>query len=152
MKRTYLAVLVVVFLLATACWSFAATKGTAAEAKAMVKKAVTYLKENGKEKTFAAVTDKNAMFVDRDLYVTIYDFNGVCVAHAFNSKMVGKNLLDMRDSDGKLFVQERVDMAKKKPSFWVDYKYTNPVTKKIEPKSMYHEVAGDLIVGVGIYK
>ncbi len=151
MKKMLAVVIGLVFLIPLIA-SAAEKPGTAKEAQQMVKKAVTYLKENGKEKTFVAIMDKNGSFVDRDLYIAIYDFNGVCMAHGFNPKMVGKNFIEMRDSDGKSFVKERVEMAKKKTSFWIDYKYTNPTTKKIEPKSMYHEVVGDLIIGCGIYK
>ena len=46
---------------------------------------------------------------------------------------------DAQDVDGKLFVKERVEMAAKQASFWQDYKFVNPVTKKVEPKEMYCE-------------
>jgi cytochrome c len=43
-------------------------------------------------------------------------------------------------------------MAKTKPSFWQDYKFTNPESKKIEPKSMYCEKLDETVVCGGIYK
>jgi signal transduction histidine kinase len=129
---------------------YAAEKpGTKQEAEQMVKKAIAYIKQNSKEKAFAAITGKK--FTDRDLYVVVYDFNGKCLAHGFNPGMVGQDLIAMRDSDGKPFVKERVEMAKKKSSFWLDYKYTNPTTRRIAPKSMYCEVFEDLIIGCGVY-
>ena len=67
-------------------------------------------------------------------------------------KLVGENLIDMLDIDGKPYVKERVELAKSKGSFWQDYKYTNPATKKIEPKSMYCEKLDDMAVCAGIYK
>jgi signal transduction histidine kinase len=66
--------------------------------------------------------------------------------------MIGKNLIELKDVDGKPFVQERIDMAKASPTFWQDYKFTNPVTKKIEPKSMYCERLEDTVVCGGVYK
>jgi signal transduction histidine kinase len=66
--------------------------------------------------------------------------------------MIGKELIDMRDTDGKYFVKERVEIAKGKGSGWQDYKFMNPVSKKIEPKSMYLQRYEDVIVGCGIYK
>lgn len=129
-------------------------KGTADEAVAMVKKAAAYLKANGKEKAFADFADKNnAQFHDRDLYIFVYDFNGIAVAHGNNPKMVGKNLLEMKDNDGVYIIKGFVDVAKSKGKGWVDYKWPNPVTKAIEQKSAYVEkVDGDLIIGSGIYK
>jgi len=54
--------------------------------------------------------------------------------------------------DGKLFVKERVELARTKGTFWQDYKFTNPVTKKIEPKAMYCEKLDDAVVCGGVYK
>lgn len=66
--------------------------------------------------------------------------------------MIGKNLIDLKDIDGKAFVRERVEMGKKNASFWQDYKFTNPENKKIEPKSMYCERLNESVVCGGIYK
>jgi signal transduction histidine kinase len=129
-----------------------ASNATAAEATAMVKKGVVFIKANGKEKGYAAVSDKQGAFVDRDLYLVVYGLDGVVRAHGANEKMIGKNLIELKDVDGKAFVKERVELGQSKPSFWQDYKFTNPVTKKIEPKSMYCERLDDAVVCGGIYK
>ena len=113
---------------------------------------VAALKKNGREKTFAEITKKDGAFQDRDLYLVVYGMDGVVHAHGANEKMVGKNLIDLKDVDGKAFVKERVEMAKTKPSFWQDYKFTNPENKKIEPKTMYCERLEDTVVCGGIYK
>lgn len=125
---------------------------TSAEATAMVKKGVAFIKANGKEKGFAEITSKSGQFTDRDLYLVVYGLDGVVHAHGANEKMVGKNLIDLKDVDGKAFVKERVELAQSKGTFWQDYKFTNPVTKKIEPKSMYCEKLNDAVVCGGIYK
>jgi cytochrome c len=125
---------------------------TAAEATAMVKKGVAFIKANGKEKGVAEINAKGGQFTDRDLYLVVYGLDGVVHAHGANEKMVGKNLIDLKDVDGKPFVKERVELAQSKGTFWQDYKFTNPVTKKIEPKSMYCEKLNDAVVCGGIYK
>ena len=132
--------------------SIAAEKGTAEEAQKMVQKTIEYMKAHGKEKTIAAVNAKG-QFVDRDLYVVIYDMNGKAVAHAGNTKMVGKDLIENKDVDGKYFVKERIEIAKTKGKGWQDYKFINPAKDNvIEQKSMYIEKFNDLIIGCGIYK
>ena len=143
--------------LAAVCIPFAAqaqTKATAAEATAMVKKGVTTLKTAGKDKdkVYAEVTAKDAKWADRDLYLVVYGIDGVVRAHGANAKMVGNNMIDMMDIDGKPYIKERIDLAKTKGTFWQDYKFTNPTTKKIEPKSMYCEKLDDSVVCAGIYK
>ncbi len=122
------------------------------EATAMVRKGVQYLKASGKDKGYAEITNKQGQFVDRDLYLVVYGLDGVVRAHGANEKMVGKNLIDLKDVDGKPFVKERVELGQKQASFWQDYKFTNPVTKKIEPKQMYCERLDDTVVCGGVYK
>ena len=132
--------------------AFAADKVTAKEAEAMVKKGVAFINAQGKDKALAEMNNNKGQFIDRDLYLTVYTFDGTNVAHGVNAKMVGKNLLDLKDIDGKAYVRERLELARTKGSFWQDYKFVNPVSKKIEPKAMYCERAGELIVCGGIYK
>jgi cytochrome c len=122
------------------------------EASAMVKKGVAFIKANGVEKGYAAITDKKGQFTDRDLYLVVYGLDGKCLAHGANEKQVGKDLIDMKDIDGKPFVKERVDLARAKGTFWQDYKFTNPTTRKIEPKQMYCEKLNETVVCGGVYK
>ena len=129
-----------------------ASNATADEASAMVKKGIAFIKAQGAEKGYSEVTSKTGQFRDRDLYLVVYGLDGVVRAHGANEKMVGKNLIDLKDVDGKPFVKERVELAKAKGSFWQDYKFTNPVSKKIEPKSMYCEKLDETVVCGGIYK
>ncbi|MBC7995500.1 MAG: cache domain-containing protein [Rhizobacter sp.] len=125
---------------------------TAAEATAMVKKGVTFIKTSGKDKGYAEISNKAGQFNDRDLYLTVYGLDGTVRAHGANEKMIGKNLIELKDVDGKAFVKERMELAQSKGTFWQDYKFTNPVSKKIEPKSMYCEKLDDAVVCGGIYK
>ncbi len=142
-------------VLAAVVASTAFAKGefaTADEAQAMVKKGVAFIKANGKGKGYAEITNKKGQFVDRDLYLVVYGLDGVVHAHGANEKMVGKNLIDLKDVDGKEFVRERAELGKSKPSFWQDYKFTDPLSKKVEPKRMYCERLEDTVVCGGIYK
>jgi signal transduction histidine kinase len=129
-------------------------QGTAAEATAMVDKAIAHIKKVGREKAFADINNKHGPFTDRDLYVVVYDLKGKVLAHGANEKMIGKDLIDLRDNDGKYFVKERVEMMSKGPDAkgWQDYKFMNPVSRQIEPKSMYLRRFEDVMVGCGIYK
>jgi cytochrome c len=127
-------------------------RGTSAEAEALVKKAVAYLKANGKDKAFAEFNDTKGKFVVGDLYVFVYDLNGKCVSHGSNAKMIGKDLIGLKDADGKSFVEERVQIAKSKGSGWQNYKWNNPTTSKIEDKTAYIQKIDDLIIGCGAYK
>jgi len=132
----------------------AAERGSAEEASALVKKAVAYIKANGKEKAFAAINDPKGQFADRDLYIFVYDMKGtnLAIGNGNAAKMNGKNMLDMRDADGKYIIKGFIDLLSTKGSGWFDYKWPNPVSKNVEAKSSYVEKVDDLIVGSGIYK
>jgi cytochrome c len=130
----------------------AADQGTAPEAEAMVKKAVAYIKANGPEKSYEEFTNGKS-FKDRDLYIIVYDLNGKNLAQGANPKLVGKDLIGLKDPDGKPLIQMFVDLAKTKGKGWVEgYKFLNPVSQKIEGKAMYLERVGETLVGCGIYK
>lgn len=122
------------------------------QAVAMVKKGVAYIKTNGTQKGYAEITSKAGQFRYQDLYLVVYGLDGVVHAHGANEKMVGRNLIELKDVDGKAFVKERVEMGKSKPSFWQDLKFTNPENKKVEPKSMYCERLEETVVCGGILK
>lgn len=131
--------------------AIAADRANKAEAEAMVKKAVAHLKAKG-EAAYADFTAPSKAFVDRDLYVVVYGLDGKCLAHGQNAKQVGKDLINLKDPDGKLFVKERVELASSKGSFWQDYKFTDPLTKSIMPKQMYCEKVDKVAVCGGVYK
>lgn len=138
------------FLLATS--AVAAEHGSAAEAEAMVKKAVAFIKANGADKAYDEFTNGKA-FKDRDLYVIVYDLSGKNLAQGANPKLVGKDLIGLKDPSGRLIIKEFVDVAKEKGKGWVEgYKFLNPVSQKLEEKAMYLERVGDTLVGCGIYK
>lgn len=125
---------------------------TRAEAVAMVKKGVAFIKTQGADKGYAEIGNRKGAFVDRDLYLVVYGLDGKCLAHGANDKQVGRDLIELTDIDGKYFVKERVAMVKAKADgAWQEYKFTNPVNKRIEPKQMYCERLGETAVCGGVY-
>jgi signal transduction histidine kinase len=149
--KTFAAVLLV---LATAAFHAVAddsSRATPDEAKAMVKKAVAHFKKVGQEKAMPDFCKIDGAFVDRDLYVTVIALDGLEIAH-INPKTVGKNVMDLRDPDGKYFIKERFDAAKTASSGWQEFKFFNPVTRKVEAKTAYWERVGDLVFSSGAYK
>jgi len=152
MMRT-LAAIAAVAMLTFACSASATENGTKDEAVAMVKRVEAMFAKDGPAATFKAVSDKSvAEFHDRDLYPFVYDMNGNCVAHGARPALIGKNLIDLKDQDGKYLIREMVAIANGAGSGWVDYKWPNPLTNKIEDKTSYVEKMGDFFVGVGVYR
>lgn len=150
MKRVLVITFAVCFVLGLAFASGA--MASQKEAKALVEKAAAYVKANGKDAALKEFSKANGQFDKGDLYVFAYDMSATIVAHPKNPKLIGKNLMDVPDTDGKLFRKEIVETAKSKGSGWVDYKYLNPETKKVEAKTTYVLKVGDLVLCCGTYK
>jgi cytochrome c len=147
-----LVVFVMVGLFTAASFGFAFAASSADQAKAMVEKAAALVKANGKEKAVKEFNDPKGQFVKGELYIFAYEMNGVVIANPNNLKTVGMNLMEMPDVDGKLFRKEGIELAKKNGSGWVDYKYKNPQSGKVEQKTSLFRKAEDIVVGCGIYK
>jgi cytochrome c len=150
--KSCFAALLVVGAVTFSTTGHAADRATAAEAETMVRKSVDFAKANGTEKALAEISNPTGPFRDRDLYVTVYDMSGKCIAHGANAKLIGKDLIDTEDSDGKPFVKERMQLAKAGKPFWHDYKFSDPLTKKIEPKATYCIPVDGTVYCGGIYK
>jgi len=126
-------------------------RASTAEAQAMLKKAVAYYKANGRDKALKEFMRKDSAFIDRDLYITAYDFQGNSLAH-INPRFVGKNMIDLRDESGKYHIKERIELAKSKGSGYQELAGRfNPVTHKAESKRMYFERVDDLVLACGAY-
>ena len=150
MKRLF-AFVVALLLAASGAFAQGESRGTVAEAEAMVKKSIVFYKKHGREKALAEFNKNPGPFVDRDIYVTVYNFKAETLAH-INPKMVGKNMMDLRDADGKYHIRERLEAAEKGTSGWQDITFFNPVTKKVEPKRIYWEKYDNLVFAAGAYR
>lgn len=151
MRKLFAAFIGAVFL-ASFSAALASDRGTPPEAKALAEKAAAHLKEVGKEQAFADFNDPKGKFVDRDLYIFVEDMTATNLAHGANKALIGKSLYDLKDADGKLLGRNFVEVAKTKGAGWVNYKWPNPVTKKIEEKETYIIRVDDVFVGCGAYK
>jgi len=127
-------------------------KGTTLEAEALVGKAILHYKENGKEQAFAEINNPSGIFVNRDLYIFVYNLNGICVAHGRDIQKIGRNEIDVKDPNGVCFVRDRIEMARTVGKGWQYYKTINPATQKVEDKAAYIETWDDLIFGSGAYR
>jgi cytochrome c len=147
-SRSFLALSLV--LLAFVGSAFAdADKATPEEAKALAVKAADYLVANGAEKSYPVFEAKdNATFHDRDLYVYVITAEGKVLSHGTNPGLIGKVLLELKDVDGKPFVH---DIVAVKDVGWISYKWQNPTTKAVEPKTSYVMHVGDTFIIVGAY-
>ena len=148
MRKTTILLLAAILCL----WSAGVRADDRDIAVALVKKAVASYKANGPEKLIEEVCNPKGEFVNATSYVFIFDKDGVMLAHPFNPSLIGQPQVGAADVDGKFMSKEMVDIARTKGSGWVDYRFKNPKTNEIAPKSTYVERVEDIIVGAGIYR
>jgi cytochrome c len=141
--------LISLLFLAVALVAHGAAAATPDEAKAMAEKAARYLQENGEATAFAAINDTAGPFRRGDLYVFVHDVTGMVRAHGGNAALIGKNTVRLMDVDGKAFVKEMIEV---KDTGWVDYKWQNPETKALSPKTVYVIRQGDYLICAGAYR
>ena len=146
------AVVATVFMLVAMSAAPAAVDNLAAKqqaVEAMVKRVQEKFKQDGLAATIEAVNDKStAEFHDKDLYAFIYE-DGVCLANGARPALVGKNLISLKDQDGKYLIQDMLAIANGPGRGWLTYKWPSPVTNKIEDRGAYIEKMGIYFIGVG---
>lgn len=127
------------------------TKRNTEDAKRWVDNAVAFYRASGKRIALAEYTNPNGQFVQDEMYIYVLNPKGTMLAHGVNEKFVGEEFIDIKDYDGKEFIKEIVETANREGSGWVTYKWYNPVTKEVLPKTVYFRKVDDLIICSGVY-
>jgi cytochrome c len=139
--------------LGLACSGALANEPTEKDAIAMAERGAALIKSKGKEEMMKRINAKDPDFVQGELYVDLRDVKtGIVLAHPYNPSIVGKDLVDVPDANGKKYRREIIELAAAKGKGWVDYQYKNPTTGKIEPKTTYILMVDGVVLEAGIYK
>jgi hypothetical protein len=129
----------------------AGSRGTPAEAKAMLAKAAEHWKAVGAKTAYADFTARKPSFFDRDLYVACIGANHTVVANGGFPALVGQSSDLLVDADGKRLGDAISAAVKGKGAGQVSYQWRNPMTGKVEPKIGFFQKLGEDICGVGAY-
>lgn len=130
-----------------------AEAGTAEQAKVLLDTAASHYTKVGRAQAINDFNDKQGAFVKGDLYVFCYGPDHTMSAHGANMNLVGKDIGAFKDSDGKPFADMAYQAALADGETTIDYRWADPVSKKIQPKSsFYKKVDKAEVCGVGFYK
>jgi signal transduction histidine kinase len=128
--------------------TLAAEYGTAAEAKAMLEKAVAEVKKD-KAAALAKFNKGEGGFKDRDLYPFCVGPDGNFTAHPTLS---GKSAKDLKDKAGKPIGAEMYSKAQEGKIDELSYMWPRPGGTEPVQKVSYYTKVGDQICAVGYYK
>ena len=138
-------------VMAVATAALAQQFGSAAEAKAMLEKAVAELKSN-EAAALAKFNKGEGGFKDRDLYVFCYDMGtGKFTAHV-NPALLGTDVKALKEKDGSPLGEKVFNATKPGTISTVSYNFPKPGTTDPVAKESYVTQVGNQGCGVGYYK
>jgi len=148
-RRTLQALICLIFIGFSVGIAMASDRGTEAQAKALVAKAIAAYDAKGKS-VFSEMTAPSTTFTDRDLYIFVIGPDHKTVAHGFDAARVGEDVLTLKDATGKNIGKEFINKATAS-GVWVRYVMKDPLTGKEEPKSSWLVRHHNYIFGCGVY-
>ena len=129
----------------------ASERGTPAEARAMVDRAIALFDSIGRDAALAAFNAPDPAFRDRDLYLFVIGPDGTVVGHALDPARLGLDARTVKDSAGNPYGQRLFEDATA-GGVWIDYLRVDPETGEERPKSSWVRRHAGYIFGVGVYR
>lgn len=124
---------------------------TSADAQAMLEKAVAMVRTAGPVQAFAAFNQKKGAFNTGELYVFVFDLEGVYEAYGAHPGLVGGDVSDLTDAEGRPIVRDMIEIARTSGHGKINYVWLNRADNRVERKMSLIELVGDHVVGVGYY-
>jgi cytochrome c len=124
-----------------------------AAAIALAERAVAHVGAVGRDQALADFNRPDGGFVDGESYVFCHAADGLVVAHGGNPALVGRNMLNARDPDGKRPSESLNRIGFTEGAGWFEFRWPNPVTKLIQQRAAYILKVDDAMVcGSGYFR
>lgn len=157
-RKTFYRVLLVllgVFSLSSLEVSAQPQSERAKQLMALVDKAAALVEGKGKE-AFNEFKKQDSEWLRGETYIFVNDMKGTNLFHPIQPDLQGKNLMDLKDANGKAITKEMVNLLKVRDSDWMEYMWPKPGETQPSRKLSYIKKAkmpdGEtVIVGAGIY-
>jgi cytochrome c len=107
------------------------------DVKGLVGQAVTFFQDKGQDYSVKVFNALHGPFVKGPFYVFVGTLDGRMLAHPFSKDLLEKPLMEVKDTKGKLFFHEFIDVAKSPGEGWVEYWWPYPGTKEPTLKRSY---------------
>ena len=128
-------------------------EGTADEAMALALHAAQHVRAVGEAQAFHDFHDPQGGFIDRDLYVFVFDRTGTFSALGADRSRVGSNVADVANIDAPQIIADAWDRVQRDVSGWIEYNVANPLSGDVRGKSSFVLALDDsLLLGCGAYR
>lgn len=119
----------------------------AQDAVALVEQGAAFLRAQGKAELIRRINARDPMFYHGDLYLHMRDARtGVMLAHPLHPSLVGQDLTDVPDANGRKYRRDILELAATRGKGWVDYTYKSPADGHAQPRSNYITRVGDVVL------
>lgn len=125
---------------------------TPADARELVKKAVSFGKTHGKDRLIEELNNPHGAFISGDFYAFACDKEGTLLASPAWPGLVGVNPLKSNSWPEIKYFKREINHILSRGYGWLHYEYQNPVTNRVETKLVYLEKFDDIVIGAGVYK
>jgi len=122
------------------------------EAMHWVQKAISSYESLGAEKTLRLIGDRKGPFIDGESYIFALDIEGKVLAHPYSKELVGRNLMDLMDSDGKSFIEKLLIKSKDGGFGFIEYTWSVPNSEGELRKTLFYERVDGMVLCSGFYK
>ncbi len=123
----------------------------ARELRNLVQEALACLASVGKEETLARVSDPRGPFIRCKTCVFALDTDGGLLAHPFYTQALGKNLAQLRDSNGRAFILKLLRTARSRGYGFVEYTWLLSDSDEGNHRMIFFEQAEGIIFCSGVY-
>lgn len=127
-------------------------QGTADQARQLVFEAMAHLQRVGYAQAVRDFHDRSQPFIDRDMYIFIFDRAGIYQVHGALPEKDNTDLRVIPGLDADKLVADAWEVCDQHKGGWVNYVITNPVTRETQAKTSYVVPLDDLhLLGCGCY-
>ena len=127
-------------------------QASADEAHGLVERAMAHIAQVGRERAFADFHDPHGAFIDRDLYLFVFDRNGTTSVFGSKPELVGQHAGAVPGLEPTSFLA-RAWSAADSGGGWIQYEVVSPGTKAVTPKQSYVLPLGPVeFIGCGAYR
>ena len=113
-----------------------------------------YLDTTQKERIKSMLDILNTFPTNKSEYFFMLDKQGNVIKHTHNHYLEGKNVYDLKDQEGKRFIEEMIQQTSRNNSSFLSYQWQDPQTSALDTKYTYvHTLPHtNWILGSGFYQ
>ncbi|MES2888309.1 MAG: methyl-accepting chemotaxis protein [Pseudomonadota bacterium] len=127
-------------------------RGSADQARSLVERAVQHFHEVGWDRARIGFSNANGEWIDRDMYIFVFDRSGCFKVHPMRPDFVGKHLQESIGAAGADFMA-KAQAAVANNTGWVNFEFPSPSSGEFVPKIAYvSQLSDELLIAASVFR